>query len=545
MSGRAKTIRAMLILLAAGVVLTFVVPVHLYPANYPADDAFFYMQVASHIVAGHGSTFHTITPTNGYHPLWMLVCVVSTAFAGGSRSGALHVALAVQQCMAAATVLLFFRIAHRLKFTYAWAALPLLLLYFSTRLYLSEAYLNALLVLTAVWFSLPPPAGRRAPWRCALIGVCGGVAMLARLDNVFVVAMLFSLVLLDEARWDVRALFSASTLARAFTIGLPCLLVLAPYLIHNQVQFGHCVPVSGAIKSTMPQVVFNRHAISRLGQAGLVAATLGLIFCLRRDTSRPRRLVLGALSAGVWLQAMQIVFMTRHHTGWPWYYVSGVLVMGWVGLWVLERMAVAPASLLRYPAAWLQKGTRLCLLALALGLAVNGYAWVRYRSSAPLIRQSFERERLTGPHDTRWQIAAGQWLATALPANSGIMVYDWPGMIAYASGQRILPPDGLINDFAYNDDILRMGIGPYLQSKGVGYWLGPADPSATPDQYWYHVRAREGGQSVEVFSPLYRTSAGTFKLEAVHQVARLRDAIPHQDMPDLVLWRIGSPNTDG
>jgi hypothetical protein len=221
MSGRAKTIRAMLILLAAGVVLTFVVPVHLYPANYPADDAFFYMQVASHIVAGHGSTFHTITPTNGYHPLWMLVCVVSTAFAGGSRSGALHVALAVQQCMAAAIVLLFFRIAHRLKFTYAWAALPLLLLYFSTRLYLSEAYLNALLVLTAVWFSLPPPAGRRAPWRCALIGVCGGVAMLARLDNVFVVAMLFSLVLLDEARWDVRALFSASTLARAFTIGLP------------------------------------------------------------------------------------------------------------------------------------------------------------------------------------------------------------------------------------------------------------------------------------------------------------------------------------
>lgn len=38
------------------------------------DDAFFYFKIAENIASGHGSTFDGINPTNGYHPLWMLVC---------------------------------------------------------------------------------------------------------------------------------------------------------------------------------------------------------------------------------------------------------------------------------------------------------------------------------------------------------------------------------------------------------------------------------------------------------------------------------------
>lgn len=43
--------------------------------GYVADDAFYYLQIARHIAMGHGATFDGINPTNGFHPLWMLLLV--------------------------------------------------------------------------------------------------------------------------------------------------------------------------------------------------------------------------------------------------------------------------------------------------------------------------------------------------------------------------------------------------------------------------------------------------------------------------------------
>lgn len=42
---------------------------------YNNDDGFFYFKVAQNIVAGKGVTFDGINPTNGFHPLWMLICI--------------------------------------------------------------------------------------------------------------------------------------------------------------------------------------------------------------------------------------------------------------------------------------------------------------------------------------------------------------------------------------------------------------------------------------------------------------------------------------
>ena len=40
------------------------------------DDAFYYFKIAQNISAGQGSVFSPGEPTNGYHPLWMVVLVV-------------------------------------------------------------------------------------------------------------------------------------------------------------------------------------------------------------------------------------------------------------------------------------------------------------------------------------------------------------------------------------------------------------------------------------------------------------------------------------
>ncbi len=44
------------------------------PSPFFADDSFFYLQVGRNFALGHGSTFNGLMPTNGYHPLWMLLC---------------------------------------------------------------------------------------------------------------------------------------------------------------------------------------------------------------------------------------------------------------------------------------------------------------------------------------------------------------------------------------------------------------------------------------------------------------------------------------
>ena len=48
---------------------------------YSSDDAFYYYKVAQNISEGKGITFDGLSSTNGFHPLWMLVCIPVFALA--------------------------------------------------------------------------------------------------------------------------------------------------------------------------------------------------------------------------------------------------------------------------------------------------------------------------------------------------------------------------------------------------------------------------------------------------------------------------------
>jgi hypothetical protein len=94
--------------------------VHLYAAlsdayNFPnfwfkRDDAFYYFKVAQNITEGYGSTFDGINPTNGYHPLWMIVCIPIFALARFDVILPLRVLLMVIAVMQAVTAILLYRL---------------------------------------------------------------------------------------------------------------------------------------------------------------------------------------------------------------------------------------------------------------------------------------------------------------------------------------------------------------------------------------------------------------------------------------------------
>ncbi len=88
------------------------------PHNFPVrwftrDDAYYYFKVAQNISEGRGSTFDGINLTNGYHPLWMLVCIPIFALARFDLILPLRVLLVVMAALSATTSILLFRLLKK------------------------------------------------------------------------------------------------------------------------------------------------------------------------------------------------------------------------------------------------------------------------------------------------------------------------------------------------------------------------------------------------------------------------------------------------
>ncbi|RME88982.1 MAG: hypothetical protein D6770_05660 [Anaerolineae bacterium] len=100
-----------------------VLAVHLYAAtseahNFPnrwftRDDAYYYFKVAQNITEGRGVTFDGINRANGFHPLWMLICIPIFALARFDLILPLRVLLMVMGALSAATGVLLYRLVSR------------------------------------------------------------------------------------------------------------------------------------------------------------------------------------------------------------------------------------------------------------------------------------------------------------------------------------------------------------------------------------------------------------------------------------------------
>ena len=179
------------------------VPPILRPRAFFQDDSYFYMQIASNIASGAGSTFHGITPTNGYHPLWMAGAVLAAFLADGNKILALHIAVVMQTLLTLAAALLFHRLLRMMGLEHGVLGLAVVAGYLlGTTVYGSEAHLNVLMLtagMISLWHSIC--ADRRSLWFTT--GAIFGMAILARLDNVFIVASLVGLGVMHSCRSGV------------------------------------------------------------------------------------------------------------------------------------------------------------------------------------------------------------------------------------------------------------------------------------------------------------------------------------------------------
>jgi hypothetical protein len=192
---------------------------------YTSDDAFYYFQVARNVANGQGATFDGINLTNGFHPLWMLVCIPVFSLAKFDLFLPLRLLALISAALNTAAGILLYRLLKK-YLSQGVAALTALVWVFTPSIHLvivqrgmetsiSAFFLVWLLYLVNRWRDDPA----LPPKKSVLLGLVAGLAILARLDNVFVVLLVGIWFVMGTASVYLRTV-AVGDLALIFASGL-------------------------------------------------------------------------------------------------------------------------------------------------------------------------------------------------------------------------------------------------------------------------------------------------------------------------------------
>ncbi len=469
-------------------VAVFFVLAHLYLATTSAnvlldwfryDDAFYYFKTAQNAVAGLGMTFDGTGPTNGFHPLWMLLLLPVYVLSRGDGMLALRgVVMLVGGLLALAAGVFFWAARFVLGRAGAWLGVGLLL--FVPPLYLRLAaggMESALSVATLMLFwAVQTVAQQHGRWQeprwVAWVGMAAALAMLARLDNALVVAVVG---LLWWYRWWRAGLSWRRQLHLALAFGLPGAVGVGGFLVWSRWYVGTWMPVSSQVKvwwGSLVDTPYGRamryrilRTLLRLADPaargeipwrmvwgsgmlvlGVVGSLVGGRAWLRRRPAAVkwlRRTALDGMTLGAGLHYAYMVIASGLSPLRLWYWTPETVVS------VLWLAALVGGMAQRW--RWWRWG---------VVVAALGFAWWLGWTYPP--RRATLHPYL---HQARWVEAQTEPGAVIGAAGSGTLGY-------FVRQRRVLNLDGLISTPAYLE-ALQEGRGvDYLQAQGLRYVLG-------------------------------------------------------------------------
>lgn len=487
-AGRPLVVAALTV---AAVWLVVVVAWRPAPFALTFDDAYYYFGIARNLAHGHGSTFDGIDPTNGYHPLWMLMCVPVFAL-GLDGLAAVRVLLVIQVLLWGAALVVVARLvgraidgwprldsvtptARRWCSTAVVAAFvlvmanPFVVKVFVNGLESGVAVLLYALVLHAAvhargrWLS----AELSSRWRLGT-SVLLALVFLARTDALFLIACL-GIWCLAEARAVGRP--AIVRLTELFAVPMA---IVITYIISNQAWFGLPVQISGLVKRA--QLTPGR--IILLSGAVLVGVVLGTAARRIITSTSPAEVrrrfprVRTFFGATGWFAAFCVLVVTYYNVAqtqqWLWYYCPCVLYLA--VLLVLGVADFAESALLEAPTGRSAARVLSPLLALLLGPLVVAFVF-QYRTFAdPHLRSILETN-----HE------AGEWIDRALPTDAVLGSWD-AGVVGYFSHRSVINLDGVANSYAYYQAGRSGQVGAFLEDRRLGWLVNHGEaPTGEPD----------------------------------------------------------------
>lgn len=226
------------------------------------DDAFYYFQVARNVSEGAGFTFDGINLSNGFHPLWMFVCIPVFSLARFNIILPFRILIMILGFLHVGSFILLFRLLKRfiadeiaVLFAVLWGFSPIIL----NNVFKGgvESGINVFFILF-FWerlsnFNLREKIEEKDLKYIFFLGVIGLLTILSRLDNVYLIFL--GGVWLWLKWWHPSGTEKKSTKEAwiwRFKTGTAFYGIIASvmtgYLVWNKIGFGDFMPVSGKIK---------------------------------------------------------------------------------------------------------------------------------------------------------------------------------------------------------------------------------------------------------------------------------------------------------
>ena len=424
------------------------------------DDASYYFRIGQNLALGYGASFDRITATNGYQPLWTLLVAAGHWLFRGEPETMVRVFLVAQVFLLAGAALLLDRILRRL-FAAPLRALAGILFVYLVVMHSFNGMESPLLHFT-VALAFHEAWHRRtftrdAPGPALVMGVLLGLLVLARLDTVFLVLVLFGIAFVRTLVRRRRA-----ALVALLAMGGGFLVLTAPYLIMNLARFEHLMPISGALKTSFPRPLLSSSALAALSKrewiylAAALAALAGMALPAWRraggDLDRRRyRQALAVIAAGVWLHFLhEVLFMQWAVFAWHYTLYATLFI-----LILLEGLRV-------FAVRWHRAGGRRLAWALVLLIMAGTGLKVWQRTFA--LR-----------HDGNWMVNAyhaALWAREHTPPAAAFAMKD-AGIFGYFSKRSTMNLDGVVNDFSYQEVLADRCLCEHLRAKDVGYLVTP------------------------------------------------------------------------
>jgi len=206
------------------------------------DDAFYYFTIARNLVENGSVSLDGTTTTNGFHPLWLMMNLPIFLLTRGHYELPIHLALSISAILDVAIGLVIYWLVTRLTADEVAAALGIFAYLFNPLVIFQavnglETSLAVLLfaVFTAHYIAMR--LTRASLKSYALQGILGGLMLLARTDNAFLLAIIFFHALAIE-RGKLRFIGPVMMGALGFVM-------IAPWILWSMIMVGTPLQTSG------------------------------------------------------------------------------------------------------------------------------------------------------------------------------------------------------------------------------------------------------------------------------------------------------------
>lgn len=222
------------------------------------DDAFYYFTIARNIAQGYGVTFDRLFPTNGFHPLWMLLITPWFIFFKGDT--AINIALLLSATLDVISAVMIYRVVMRITGREAPAVFSAMIYFLNPTVWMFsinglETSVNMAVVALLVdrFTSIQEETVYKVK-NYVLLGILFGLVELGRTDNIFLIISC-GIVLLTWGHIPFKKRLLGTSISAAISV-----IVTMPWFLWNYITFGEFIQTSGTILPYLEHVIYFKQA---------------------------------------------------------------------------------------------------------------------------------------------------------------------------------------------------------------------------------------------------------------------------------------------